>query len=240
MTPHVVLQNVRFRYRGDSDARFQLAVDTLSIDRGERVAIIGPSGSGKTTLLNLIAGILLPAEGSVSLDNAVVSSLQEADRRALRIGTIGMVFQEFQLLEYLTVLDNILLPLRVAAGSRVNAEARAKARQLAGALGVGHTITRLPAQLSQGERQRVAISRALIAGPTLLMGDEPTGNLDPETADLTIDLLFEHARQRDATLLVVTHQHSLLPRFDRVIDLHHLLRSRSAQSPEAAAGEGEA
>lgn len=218
----VGVRSLWFSYPGPPGDRFELRAEDLRIARGERVALIGPSGSGKTTFLNLIAGILRPSRGTVALDGSPVHDMSDARRRALRIARIGMVFQEFELLEYLSAFENILLPLRISRHMRVTRAARERARALARALAVEHTLSRLPARLSQGERQRVAICRALIASPSLIMGDEPTGNLDPRTADRTLDLLFEQARAHHAALLIVTHNHAILDRFDRVIDIREL------------------
>ncbi len=223
--PLIRIRNLRFAYPGPPHERFELALDELDITPGEHTAIIGPSGSGKTTLLHLIAGILVPESGSIELAGEPISRLSDERRRALRARTVGMVFQEFELLDYLSALDNILVPLRVARSLRVDAEARARARDLATSLGVAHTLRRRPPRLSQGERQRIAICRALIAGPSLIMGDEPTGNLDPASATTALDLLFKQARDHDATLLIVTHNHAILDRFTRVIDLPALARA---------------
>ncbi len=236
MSAHISLEGVRFHYAGPPGARFELHIDSLAIDRGERVAFIGPSGSGKTTLLNLIAGIAIPRSGKVTLDGGAISSLSNAERRTRRIESIGMVFQEFELLEYLSSVENILLPLRVGSSLCVSRETRERASKLATSIGVEHTLRRRPSKLSQGERQRIAICRALITEPTLLMGDEPTGNLDPATADTTLDLLFAHATQRNATLLIVTHNHAILDRFDRVVDIRDLhAASNGTQSPASTA-----
>ncbi len=225
--PLIRIRDLRFAYPGPPHDRFTLTIDELDIAPGEHTAIIGPSGSGKTTLLHLIAGILVPESGSIDLAGKPVSRLADERRRALRARTVGMVFQEFELLEYLHALDNILVPLRVARSLRVDAEARARARDLAASLGVAHTLRRRPSRLSQGERQRIAICRALIARPSLIMGDEPTGNLDPASATTALDLLFEQARDHEATLLVVTHNHAILDRFERMIDLPALARAEA-------------
>lgn len=213
----VELSGVRFAYGGRH--AFSLRVGSLSLARKERVACIGPSGSGKTTLVALIAGIIAPDAGRVFFDGIELTALGEAARRQLRIARIGMVFQEFELLEYLTAMENILLPFRVGSGMRAGGEQRDRARALAEELGVAHVLGRKPARLSHGERQRIAICRALATEPRLLMCDEPTGNLDPDSAARTLDLLLEQAERRDATVLMVTHDHSVLDRFDRVIDM---------------------
>jgi putative ABC transport system ATP-binding protein len=194
---------------------------------GERVACIGPSGSGKTTLVHLIAGILAPEAGDVRLAGTLLGELSNAQRRALRITRIGMVFQEFELLDYLSAEENVLLPYHVSPALRLDAGVRERARALAQACGVEHTLARRPNQLSQGERQRVALCRALVTEPRLILCDEPTGNLDPDTAAAVLELVFERAAALDAALLMVTHDHGLLPRFDRVIDVRELARRRA-------------
>ena len=218
----IELEDLAFAYPVAGRGGFSLAVDRLRIERGERVACIGPSGSGKSTLIDLIAGIRVPDRGRVSLDGVEISALGEDQRRAHRLARIGMVFQEFELLDYLSAGDNILLPYRLGGGLTLDAQARERARRLAADTGVAHTLGRSPARLSQGERQRVAVCRALVTQPTLLLCDEGTGNLDPQTAGVTLDLLFQQADALGATLLFVTHDHGLLERFGRVIDLREL------------------
>jgi len=204
------------------DADFELRVGELAAGRGEAVACIGPSGCGKTTLVNLISGILVPQQGTIELAGEGLTGLNERARRARRIASIGMVFQEFELLEYLNALDNILLPYHVADELALDGTVRERARELAGAMGIGALLERKPRRLSQGERQRVALCRALVTEPELLLCDEPTGNLDPRNADTIVDLLLRQARERDATVFMVTHDHSLLERFDRTVDVRDL------------------
>ncbi len=215
----IEITDLLFKYSGSD---FALQVKRLVIDSAEAVAVVGPSGSGKTTLLNLLAGVLLPDEGQVRVGTQQVSTLHDAARRDFRIKQLGMVFQNFELLEYLSVLDNILLPLRIGAGLKVNKAARARARDLAGHVGIADKLQRYPGQLSQGERQRVAVSRALLLQPSLILADEPTGNLDPSNKTLVLDLLLDYARTHAATLVTVTHDGELLQRFDRVVDFSEL------------------
>lgn len=218
------LAGLRFRYgrAGERDA-FELRVDDLSIARGEAVACIGPSGSGKTTLVHLAAGILAPEIGEVHLGGTRIDGLTDGERRRLRAREVGLVFQEFELLDYLSGLDNVLLPHRLAGASRDEmAAAGTRAAQLAETLGITGVLGRVPRRMSQGQRQRVAIARALVTEPSLVLCDEPTGNLDPTTADDVLTLLLEEARGRGAALLMVTHDHSLLDRFDRVVDVREL------------------
>lgn len=218
----VALRDVRFTYPADVGRTFTLHVGDLSIARGEHVACIGPSGTGKTTLIHLIAGIITPDSGLVEFDGALISALDERARRARRISSIGLVFQEFELLEYLSALDNILLPYHVGRRLALTPAVRRRAYELAEAVGISHILPRSPRRLSQGERQRVAIARALVTEPTLVIADEPTGNLDPETARVTLDLLFEQVTQCGATMITVTHNHDILDRFDRIIDMNDI------------------
>ena len=190
----------------------------MRIERGSTVAFIGPSGSGKTTLLNLIAGIALPLSGSIVTGETELTTLDDADRRAFRIQNVGLVFQEFELLEYLTVFDNILLPYRINAAMKLDEAVRARARELAREVDIADKLDRYSTKLSQGEKQRVAVCRALLSEPTLLLADEPTGNLDPNNKGRVLDILFEYAERTGATLVTVTHDHDLIGRFGRVID----------------------
>lgn len=200
-------------------AAFRLRVPELAVRDGERVAIIGASGAGKTTLIHLIAGIRTPLGGSIRVDDFEISSASEPARRAFRAAHVGLVFQEFELVEYLSVRDNILLPYRISPTLRLTPEIGRRAEHLAQKVHIGDKLHRHPRRLSQGERQRVAIARALVTQPRWLMADEPTGNLDPATTQEILDLLLREATAHAATLLMVTHNHALLDRFDRVVDL---------------------
>ncbi|MHC5006071.1 MAG: ABC transporter ATP-binding protein [Planctomycetota bacterium] len=209
------ISQLEYRYR---EGDFTLRVPDLSVERGSTVAIIGPSGSGKTTLLHLMAGIAVPGSGQVSIDGTELSELGSSSRRDFRIRKIGLVFQEFELLEYLTVLDNVLLPYRISPALTLDREVRQRAVTLAGRVGIGDKVGRLARRLSHGERQRAAICRAVLPAPKILLADEPTGNLDPSNKDRVLDIFFEYARDTDTTLITVTHDRDLLDRFDRVID----------------------
>ena len=197
---------------------FRLEIPRFAVEPGEKVGVIGPSGSGKTTLLNLLAGILVPEEGKVSIGEVEVSSLPDADRRAFRITTIGFVFQDFELLDYLDVMDNILHPYRITGALELDGAVRERAAALAREMGIGDKLGRLATDLSQGEKQRAAICRALLPRPRLILADEATGNLDPANKVRILDLLFRAVDDHDATLLAVTHDHELLDRFDRTFD----------------------
>lgn len=211
----IKIQHLQFAYRTGS---FHLSIHELSIPAGEKLAVIGPSGSGKTTLLNLIAGIYQPQQGNVQVGDVTVNSLSDAARRDFRISNIGFVFQDFELIDYLDVRDNILHPYRISGALKLTSEIRDRANTLAEQMGIVDKLNRTARDLSQGEKQRVAICRALLPGPKLILADEATGNLDPHNKSRILDLLFESVEEHDATLLAVTHDHELLPRFDRVVD----------------------
>lgn len=192
----------------------------FSVAQGEKLAVIGPSGSGKTTMLNLIAGIIVPGNGSIDVNGVAVNHLPDAGRRDFRISNIGFVFQNFQLLDYLSVLDNILHPFRISGALDLNTEVRRRTVELAEQMGIAGKLGCHANELSQGEQQRAAICRALLPRPGLILADEATGNLDPDNKMLILDMLFQRVNEDDATVLAVTHDHELLSRFDRVVDFH--------------------
>jgi len=209
------IEALEFHY---PQGEFRLSIPHMSVAQGEKVAVIGPSGSGKTTLLNLIAGISKPQQGAVKVADQFVSSCSDAKRRDFRITNIGFVFQDFELLDYLNVLDNILHPYRISGALKLTQQVQQRAVELANGLGIGDKLRRFSGELSQGEKQRAAICRALLPQPQLILADEATGNLDPRNKGRILDLLFENIDAHGASLLAVTHDHELLPRFDRVID----------------------
>ncbi|MEM8884550.1 MAG: ABC transporter ATP-binding protein [Planctomycetota bacterium] len=214
------LRAVEFGY---PEGGFKLSLPAWSLDAGARAAVIGPSGCGKTTLLHLIAGILRPSSGAIRIDDTELTALDEAARRSFRVRRLGLVFQEFELLDYLDVLDNVLLPCRLHPDLPLDAAARERGASLAAQVGLGDKLHRPIRRLSQGERQRIALCRALIAEPALILADEPTGNLDPDNKLRALDLLEQFASASGAALVVATHDHALLPRFDAVIDFQELL-----------------
>ena len=226
----IKIQDLEFRYK---DGGFSLSVQELDIPDRQTVAMIGPSGTGKTTLLDLIAGYKVPDGGMVRVGDVVVSKLGDGDRRNFRVRNAGLVFQEFELLEYLDILDNILLPYRISPALTLDDRVRQRARGLAQEIGLGNKLNRNVKHLSQGERQRTAICRALLTEPPLLLCDEPTGNLDPANKGHVLDILFEMVERSGTTLVVVTHDHDILPRFERVIDFRDFLGPDSDQGPES-------
>lgn len=188
---------------------------SLAVRAGESFAIVGASGSGKTTLLGLLAGLDLPSGGHVRLDGQALETIDEEARADLRRRLVGFVFQSFHLLPALTAEENVMLPLELE-GVR---DARAKAREALDAVGLGPRRRHYPAQLSGGEQQRVAIARAFVHSPRVLFADEPTGNLDQRTGRHVADLLFALNRDRQTTLVLVTHDAALAARCQRRIEL---------------------
>ena len=187
----------------------------FSIGRGDTVAIVGASGSGKSTLLALMAGLDLPSSGSVVLEGAAMSSLDEDGRALVRDEKVGFVFQSFQLLPSLTALENVMLPLEL----RGDADAESPARAILQKVGLGERLGHYPRQLSGGEQQRVALARAFVTRPSLLFADEPTGNLDTRTGQAIIELLFDLNAEAGTTLVLVTHDEHLAVRCGRTLRL---------------------
>ena len=201
----------------DSDGTPAVAHVTVAVARGESLAVMGPSGSGKSTLLNLIAGLDRPTRGTITVGGERVDTLSETGLARFRRRQIGMIFQFFNLLDDMTVLDNVLLPAQLAG--MPTAKARARAEELLAALRIGSHRNAYPARLSGGERQRVAIARALVNRPALLLADEPTGALDTATGE-EIGALLLDLNLQGQTLILVTHNPDLAARYARrVIDL---------------------
>jgi putative ABC transport system ATP-binding protein len=188
---------------------------SLAIEAGETVSVVGPSGSGKSTLLMVLGGLERPSAGRVRLEGTDLGGLGEDALARLRRERMGIVFQSFHLIPTMTALENVAIPLEL--GGRRNAFADAAAGLAA--VGLGHRLSHYPAQLSGGEQQRVAIARAFIAGPKLLLADEPTGNLDAETGQLVIDCLFEHRARLGTALVLITHDPAIAERCARQLRL---------------------
>lgn len=190
---------------------------SFTINKGERVGLIGPSGSGKTTLLTLLGLLDRPTQGDISLNGQNYAALNEKERTLLRRQNIGFIFQFHNLLPELNARDNIALPLIVAGQSPQHAHAQAM--EWLKHLRMEHRITHSPNQLSGGEQQRVAIARALVTQPQLILADEPTGNLDPETAYIVCDALCEATEKAGVSLLMATHNMEIAKRMHRCLDL---------------------
>lgn len=219
--PILALKDVRFRWPGR--ASFALTVPDFSIVSGETVLLLGESGSGKSTLLSLICGTVTADTGLVSVAGCNLAELSGGQRDRYRAEHIGMIFQQFNLLPFGSVLDNILLPLRFAPARRHRAgDGRAEAAKLCGALGLPDVSTEKAASLSVGQQQRVAVARALIGRPPVIIADEPTSALDADSQLAFLELLFEQVKAHGTTLLMVSHDARLGDRFDRVIRMHEI------------------
>lgn len=203
--------------RFESGSRILTVLDDVSftVQEGETCAVVGPSGSGKTTLLGLCAGLDRPSEGRVELCGIDLNPLSEDERAAVRNQHVGFVFQTFRLIPTLTALENVMVPAEL----RGNRQAQARAVDLLERVGLGDRLDHYPVQLSGGERQRVSLARAFINKPRILFADEPTGNLDVETAATIEDLLFDLNRTAGTTLVLVTHNLELARQTGRVIRL---------------------
>ena len=217
----IQVSNLEFSYTPGSG--FRMFIPHLQIAPRECVAIVGPSGSGKTTLLNLLAGTLIPASGEIYVAGQRLDDMAEGARRRFRIDRIGQVFQAFELLEYLSVRENILLPHLIDPAGRASGDLEQRIQTLLKSVGLDDKANKRPGELSHGERQRVAVCRAMLNHPQLLLADEPTGNLDQANKQNVVELLIRQAREHESMLLMVTHDHSMLEAFERVIDFSQLV-----------------
>jgi len=214
----VRIQGVSRQYEEGGQQRRVLDHVDLEIQRGEFFVMLGKSGSGKSTLLNLISGIDQPDSGQIFIGETEIAALDERHRTLYRRDHIGIIFQFFNLIPTLTVLENITLPVELGGGRRREVEQRA--RGLLGRVGLADRADAFPDKLSGGEQQRVAIARALIHEPQLVLADEPTGNLDEETGQVVMQLLLELTRDAGKTLIMATHSPEIVPLADRVCRLH--------------------
>ena len=215
--PAVELRQLSKTYREGEAERAVLREVSLTIASGEIVVLVGRSGSGKSTLLNLVAGIDRPSAGSVAVNGTDLTALDEGARTRFRRRHIGFVFQFFNLIPLLTVEENLLLPLDL--NGRADASGVARARALLERVGLGGRGDSFPDRLSGGEQQRVAIARALIHDPALILADEPTGNLDADTAATVLDLLDTLAREMGRTVLMATHSREVIGVADRIFTM---------------------
>jgi putative ABC transport system ATP-binding protein len=215
----VLVEDVAFSYRAGREV---LRIPAFQIERGEHVFLFGPSGSGKTTLLGLIAGVLRVTQGTLRVLDRDFTKLSNHKRDSLRGSHMGYIFQLFNLITYLNVIDNITLPCRLHRARRMRLDGRdlkSAAAQVASHLGIETLLAEDVSSLSVGQQQRVAAARALLGSPELVIADEPTSSLDVDHRERFIRLLFESCRQAGSTLIFVSHDHGLAPLFDRTVSL---------------------
>jgi putative ABC transport system ATP-binding protein len=227
------IRELTFCYRGrgpDRSSSFGMRVEAFVVPPGASTALVGPSGSGKTTLLGLIAGTLRADSGSIRVNDQAITNFNDGELGRFRIRQVGQVFQAFELLSYLTVTENVMLPSYISGIGR-KTDIRKRAVDLLRGVGLESKLRAMPGELSQGEQQRVAVCRAMLNNPPLLLADEPTGNLDQENKQNVVDLLVEQSSHNSSTLLMVTHDESLLGNFDSVLDM------RQVASPLIAKGQ---
>ncbi|MFT4729031.1 MAG: putative ABC transport system ATP-binding protein [Granulosicoccus sp.] len=210
-------QQIAKRVEGPEGSLTILHALDIHVRAGETVAIVGPSGSGKSTVLGILAGLDTPSEGRVELLNEPLSELNEDARARLRAGRVGFVFQSFQLLPGLTALENVMLPLELTGEKDASSKASAMLEKVGLSARAGHQ----PLQLSGGEQQRVALARAFVTAPKVLFADEPTGNLDSETGDKVVELMFSLREQQGTAVVLVTHDDSLAQRCDRILRMNN-------------------
>jgi putative ABC transport system ATP-binding protein len=229
MSDVVVLSDVTKRYGTGAQATLALNEFNLCVHRTEFLSLMGPSGSGKTTVLNLIAGLDAPDTGTVVLDGQLISALKDHELSDLRLRTIGFVFQSFNLLPALTVADNVAWPLEFSGCRR--AEVRRRTAEAIERVGVTERAQRYPSELSGGEQQRVAIARAIATRPSLLLADEPTGNLDSHTGQRILDLLRSLNQSEGVTVVMVTHDVLAATYGDRTVELRDGRVIRDVRTP---------
>jgi len=228
------IRDLLFNYRTVHEvgkSAFGMRIDAFTVPAGASAALVGPSGSGKTTLLSLIAGTLRPSSGSISVNDQIISNFSERALGGFRIHNVGQVFQTFELLNYLTVIENVMLPWFITGEGRKK-EIRKRAIELLSNVGLESKALSRPDELSQGEQQRVAVCRAMLNHPSILLADEPTGNLDQQNKQNVVDLLQKQARIYDSTLLMVTHDESLLAQFDLVLDIRSIATSPGSKNSQ--------
>ena len=210
------IRDLHFQYPASD---FKIEISDIKITQGSKIAISGKSGSGKTTLIHLISGILKPQSGEILFYDKSITDMNDKEIRKHRILNIGFIFQEFELLEYLNVMDNLILPYKINKSLVLDAEIKDKAKEIANRIGIGNKLDQHPKQLSGGERQRLAIARALITSPPLIIADEPTGNLDEKTSNIVMDEITDQVSYTNSTLIMISHNNELISSFDETIDI---------------------
>jgi len=214
----IKLNNVRKDYLSGNNTTTIVDVDELNISAGEKIAIVGASGSGKTTLLNLLSGLVVADQGQIVIDGQEITTLSESARDRFRANNIGYLFQNFHLLDGYSALENVELGMLFASGA---VKSQRAAEQLT-KLGLGQRLHHQPSELSIGQQARVALARATVNNPKIILADEPTGALDSESAREALDLLFEQSASHNSTLICVTHDKSVAANFDRILDMGQL------------------
>lgn len=210
------ISDLHFQYPASD---FKIEISNIKITQGSKIAISGKSGSGKTTLIHLISGILKPQSGEILFFDKSITDMNDNDIRKHRISNIGFIFQEFELLDYLNVMDNLVLPYKINKSLSLDEEIKDKAKEIANRIGIGNKLDQHPKQLSGGERQRLAIARALITSPPLIIADEPTGNLDDKTSNIVMDEITDQVSYTNSTLIMISHNNELISSFDEIIDI---------------------
>lgn len=210
------IRDLHFQYPASD---FKIEISDIKITQGSKIAISGKSGSGKTTLIHLISGILKPQSGEILFYDKSITDMNDKEIRKHRISNIGFIFQEFELLEYLNVMDNLILPYKINKSLVLDSEIKDKAKEIANRIGIGNKLDKHPKQLSGGERQRLAIARALITSPPLIIADEPTGNLDEKTSNIVMDEITDQVSYTNSTLIMISHNNELISSFDEIIDI---------------------
>ncbi|AKP51884.1 ABC transporter, ATP-binding protein [Cyclobacterium amurskyense] len=220
------VENLTKTYRSGNRELTVLDKVNFEVEQGKTLSIVGPSGSGKTTLLGLCAGLDVASSGSVRMDGKPLENMNEDQRAGIRNQLVGFIFQNFQLLQTLTALENVMVPLEL----KKRKDAKEKAKELLEKVGLGDRLTHYPNQLSGGEQQRVSIARAFANEPKILFADEPTGNLDTETGEMVENLIFNLNEEQGTTLILVTHDLELAAR------THHSLHIKGGKIQEAING----
>ena len=219
----IKIESLNFYWSKKSN--FKIFVPSLEIKKGEKVLLLGESGSGKTTLLSLMCGFINPLSGNISINGNTINQLSSKTRDEYRADNIGIIFQQFNLLPYANVVDNVLLPLYFSKVRSNNvSNKKEKVIELFKQLRLPDDIAQFRASsLSMGQQQRVAVARALIGNPSLIIADEPTSSLDADAQKIFLNLMFEQISENNSTLLMVSHDKSLSNQFDRLIDINEIL-----------------
>ena len=222
------VENLHLSFRSPNGKSHSVVqVPAFSMEHNQQIAIKGPSGSGKTTFLHMLAGVLTPDSGQILIDGQSLGAMNESDRDQLRSGTIGYIFQSFNLLNGFSCMENLLLAMSLNGSSNFD-----RARSLLDKVGLGDRKDHLPGQLSIGQQQRVAIARALINRPKLVLADEPTGNLDPTNTDRSLELLRSLCKEWESALILVSHDPRVIGKFEHQIDWEELNQVKEPEEVE--------